>query len=120
VHGLKDLSIDCGQVEALHVCVRAAARRAATRGRLGPRPGRGGAPRGGAGFGERGEGSTMHVFHRGAAKASVRQGNAWTTSGTLVPSHAAGARARRRRLAGPARFHLPCFGTLNSKKCQIS
>jgi hypothetical protein len=26
-----------------------------------------------------------------------------------VPSRAAGARARRRRLTGPARFHLPCF-----------
>jgi hypothetical protein len=35
VHGLKALSIDCGQVEALHARVLAAAWRAAARGRLG-------------------------------------------------------------------------------------
>jgi hypothetical protein len=109
VHGLKALSIDCGQVEALHARVLAAARRATARGRLGPRPGRGGAPRRGTGFGERGGGSTTNVVHRGGTEASVRRGNTRPTRGTRVPSSAAGERARRRRLAGPAQFHLPYF-----------
>jgi hypothetical protein len=79
------------------------------RGWQGPRPGRGGAPRHSAGLGERGGVYQGARVHSGGAEASVRRGNARTTRGTREPSRAAGARARRRRLAGPARFHLPCF-----------